>query len=204
MKCVHDPFVPSQCHICSKIFRNQVRLRLHVETHSEPRLQCDICSKMFRLKKHMVWHMQNTHIRNINCICSKCGKYFTDYSAWKFHESKACSAAIAQRAPLDRTGKFSCNLCHRKFSTLNYGRTHYRKEHHIEDMTRICLVCNHLASSANELGNHQECMHIELRCPICKRFCKTDVSLKLHIAMHSSKDRSFVCSVRFDLYVFCN
>lgn len=201
MKRVHDPFVPSQCHICSKIFRNQIRLRLHVDTHSEPSLQCEICSKMFRLKKHIVYHMQTTHIRNINCICSKCGKYFTDYGTWKVHESKTCSQITFdggnRHAPVYKTGKFSCSLCQRKFSALNYGRTHYRKEHQISDMSRICLVCNHLASSSNELSIHQDCMHSELRCPMCKRFCKTDVSLKLHMAKHSSKDRSFVCSVRF-------
>lgn len=191
MKRVHDPYVPSQCHVCSKIFRNQMRLRLHVDTHTEPSLQCDICSRMFRLKKHIIRHMQITHIRNINCICSKCGKQFTDSDAWRLHKSKICS----QIENYD-DGKFSCSLCHRKFSTLNYGRTHYRKEHLIDDMSMVCLVCNHLALSSKELSNHQDCMHSELRCPTCKRFCKTDVSLKLHVANHSSKDRSFVCSVR--------
>lgn len=200
MKMVHsDPLVPSQCHICSKIFRSARKLQQHVETHSEKTLKCDICSKMFRLKKHIVWHMQNSHIRNVTCICTKCGKKFSDHGAWKQHENRTCPLILSENPLGSRalsSGRYACSLCDRKFSDLPYSRKHYRKEHHIADMSIICMMCNYLAFSADDLAKHHDKMHTDLRCTVCKRYYNSDIALKLHIAKHSTKERSFVCSVR--------
>lgn len=197
MRKVHnDPLVPSQCHICSKIFRSQRKLQRHVETHADPSLKCDICLKMFRLKKHIVWHMQNTHIRNITCICTKCGKNFSDYGAWKQHEGRTCPQISKEKE------RYSCSLCDRKFSDLPYSRKHYRNKHNITDMSNICMMCNYLACSTDDLCKHQEEMHINLRCTLCKRYYSSDIALKLHIAKHSTKERSFMCSVRTVILLF--
>lgn len=198
MKGVHDPVEPSQCHFCSKICRNQKRLELHLRIHAEPSLKCDICSKMFRIKKHLIAHIKGAHIKNINYICSKCGKQYVEFAAWKIHERKDHSKVIKER-PHHRPhlpGKISCSLCNFKLSSLYFGRKHYREKHQIADMSTVCFVCNHLSSSPNELNNHQDDMHSKLRCMICKRFSLTEFRLRLHIEKHSKKERSFLCSVR--------
>lgn len=158
---------------------------------------------MFRLKKHIVWHMQNTHIRSTTCICTKCGKHFSDYGAWKLHENRTCPQISNGKPQLSRAlARFSCSLCDRRFSDLPYSRKHYRKEHHITDMSIICMMCNYLACSADDLSKHQDEMHIDLRCTVCKRYYNSDIALKLHIAKHSTKERSFVCSVRTSVLSF--
>lgn len=193
MKKVHEPIVESRCHVCSKVFRSQQKLRQHIEIHSDPTFECDICSRKFRLKKYITWHIQHAHIKDTKYICTKCGKNFYDYSVWKKHEDGICSQQLKAQS---MRRKYSCNLCEWKYSSLSSGRKHYRNVHRIADMSILCTICNHLASSTDELNEHQSKMHFELRCTVCKRFYNSDVALKLHIATHSTKERLFECSVR--------
>ncbi|KAL7302306.1 hypothetical protein TKK_0004969 [Trichogramma kaykai] len=49
------------CHICSKGFKDNYSVNVHVKTHTnEESFSCSICSKRFRLKAHLAKHYQ-TH-----------------------------------------------------------------------------------------------------------------------------------------------
>lgn len=191
----HAPVVVSKCGICCKQFDNTMRLQQHVNTvHVEPRFECDICSKLFRTRKHMSHHIKTVHSKVANYICFRCGERFKYQSTWKTHESKTCPRITGVKTKLNR---YSCSLCNQKMTILSYGRLHYRNVHKVKDVSNVCVICNHLSESKEELLKHMNLMHADLVCPICKRFYKEKLILKTHMETHSSKERPFECPVRY-------
>lgn len=195
-KKAHAPIVLSQCHICSKVFTNGYRLKNHMNhIHVEARFECDMCGRKFRQKKYLKLHMTVIHSKEANFICTSCGKTFTNQCSWKLHESKPCKISNASFGDKRPNPKYSCSLCKLKFSDLPYARIHYQKVHQITDVSGVCHICNYLSCSPDDLSAHLAATHSELACSICKRYLKSQITLKHHIATHSTKERLFECTV---------
>lgn len=196
-KYTHAPLVSSQCHVCSLVFKSSFRLKNHMKhVHVEAIYECDICKKKFRQKKNLKVHMMNVHVRDAKFICKTCGRTFTNQITWKLHESRPCSIPQNLRdRNYDPNPIFSCSVCFAKFTDLNYGRLHYQKVHQIADVSNVCMICNYLTATPDELNEHLSVNHSSLSCSICKRFFKSQISLKSHIATHSKKERPFECAV---------
>lgn len=200
MKTTHAPLVSSQCHVCSQIFKSSFRLRQHIRNvHVEAIFECDICQRKFRQKKNLKVHIEVVHVREEKFICTACGMKFTNQTSWRKHEARPqCQKSQVVRKEIRTFNPnpiFSCSMCSMKFSDQHYGRVHYQKIHKVEDISGICLICNNLSPSKNELNEHLHAKHPELSCPVCKRFFKSKITLKSHIATHSAKERPFECEV---------
>lgn len=201
MNKTHAPLVPSQCDVCSLIFKNNGRLILHMKNvHVEAIFECDICQRKFRQKKNLKIHIMKVHVREAKFICTACGRKFTGHTSLKRHEAlPKCLPPSQNFRRENRTYNpnpiFSCSMCSLKFSNLQSGRIHYRNVHKVEDKSGICLICNDLSPSKDKLYDHLRAKHPHLSCPVCKRFFKTRISLKSHIATHSTKERPFECEV---------
>lgn len=195
----HAPLVSSQCHLCSRIFKNSFRLKTHLKNvHGEAIFECDICTRKFRQKKNLKIHIMAVHAKEAKFICTACGRPFTTHLNLKLHEAKPCRIFEIYRAEnrvYNPNPIFSCSLCSIKFSDLGYGKTHYQKIHKITDVSGVCMICNHLSSSPDDLSEHLNTNHSALSCSVCKRFFKSQISLKSHIATHSKKERPFECKV---------
>lgn len=194
IKNTHAPLVSSQCHVCSRIFSTSYLLSRHMKNvHVNTMHECDICKRKFRQKKNLKLHIMIVHVREAKFICTKCGRKFTNQITWKKHEERPSCARKYQT--YNPNPIFSCSLCDLKFCDQNYGRSHYQKKHQIQDFSIICLICNCLTSSPDELSKHLREKHHDLCCSLCKRYLKSQISFKSHMASHSTKERPFACKV---------
>jgi len=150
------------CHICSKIFKNQHRLRAHISiTHAseeqKKRYKCDQCDKAYQTKYKFKNHMaSHTGIRNFTCtMCGK--KYLTrqqltwhekSHSGIKPHTCDTCGKSFLSSNKLKRhkiihTGimDYECTICGKKFNQKINKNTHEKKCKDFKDMnTNNCSV----------------------------------------------------------------
>lgn len=187
----------SQCNLCSRIFKSSFSLKNHMKNvHVEAIYECDICNKKCRQRKNIKHHIMTVHVKETKFICNECGRTFTNISAWRVHESKPCRPQQNRENGIyDPNPIFECSLCFTKLSDLVYGRLHYQKVHKLADISNVCMICNYLASTPDELYEHLNEKHQSLRCPLCKRFLKSQISFKSHMANHSTKERPYECNV---------
>nr|XP_017023944.1 zinc finger protein weckle [Drosophila kikkawai] len=116
-KLVHTDAKPCKCTVCDAAFKNKARLRVHLETHGEPRFKCKICGKMLQtraiLNKHKYVHMDERRF-----TCEICGSGCKNSTALKLHL-------------LSHTGlrPYVCKYCGKGFTNNLNCRSHKLKKH---------------------------------------------------------------------------
>jgi len=131
-----------KCHICRKVFMNNIEfmkhLHLHVETDRATAIdfadlsQCKICYKDFDNSFAMEDHVKNIHIK--------------------------------------KDAKHLCGICLVSFSSANRLIFHMSKEHVKLEMPYCCQVCRFRTSVHRDMIEHFHEMHDrtdKLQCPLC-------------------------------------
>uniref|UniRef100_A0A8D9AT90 Zinc finger protein 527 n=1 Tax=Cacopsylla melanoneura TaxID=428564 RepID=A0A8D9AT90_9HEMI len=79
---------PHACKFCSKCFKQEAHLKLHIRTHSDYRpFACTYCGKCFRLKAILNQHLR-LHTGEKPYECETCGEKFRQMTTLKLHMRK--------------------------------------------------------------------------------------------------------------------
>uniref|UniRef100_A0A6P4DXK8 Zinc finger protein weckle n=1 Tax=Drosophila rhopaloa TaxID=1041015 RepID=A0A6P4DXK8_DRORH len=114
---VHTDEKPCVCPVCNAAFKNKARLRVHSQTHGEPKFECDICGKKLQtraiLNKHKYVHIEERRFK-----CEVCGSGCKNSTALKIHL-------------LGHTGlrPYVCKYCGKAFASNTNCRSHKWKKH---------------------------------------------------------------------------
>ncbi|CAH1788532.1 unnamed protein product [Owenia fusiformis] len=85
---VHSGERPYKCVYCSKAFTASSILRTHIRQHSgEKPFKCKHCGKSFASHAAHDSHVRRTHVKDRLCVCTICGKGFSQQYELKFHMS---------------------------------------------------------------------------------------------------------------------
>lgn len=127
------------CNICSEIFQNGYKLKMHMKTHKGigPYL-CTICGKSFVSESNLNTH-KRIHTGEKPYPCNRCGRGFSHPSDRLAH--MVTEACIRMERYIRRTGKgWECTDCEKDdFDSRDQAERHARQ--HQTGQGKICPVC---------------------------------------------------------------
>ena len=119
------------CQVCEKTVRS-VRLKEHMETHVEKKLECKLCYTKFSIQKYLDRHQKSVHRLeehlleqdltesdlNFECYNDQCGKRFASEFSLNYHKKHG-----------HRESSFYCTFCPEIFPTATFLRKHCKQVH---------------------------------------------------------------------------
>ncbi|KXJ74100.1 hypothetical protein RP20_CCG014375 [Aedes albopictus] len=163
------------------------------ETHGEQSIQCKVCHKVIKgtkrlkdkLTNHMVMHGPKKY------ACSICEKAFARSFHLKDH--------MKVHNKIDK-GPVECGVCHKMFKNMSTLRVHNKYHGPKKHVCHICGIAFAVRQSLrNHLQTHNSIETIErhsdhpLRCDVCFKLLKNQISLRYHKKNHEPKSQ--VCSI---------
>ncbi|XP_050101353.1 transcription factor Ouib-like [Anopheles aquasalis] len=116
------------CHHCGKTFETNVKLKNHLQSHSDERpFACDVCGKQFKLRRDLTMHVESAHEGKI-FKCTLCEVEFRWRKGLQRHMLRHKGTAF----------KHQCQTCGKKFISPGKLREHQMK--HTGDRLR-CEIC---------------------------------------------------------------
>lgn len=187
----HPGLKVHKCNICGKDFSRPNHLKRHLTSHSEEKpFTCDICTKSFVRRDHLMQH-QKLHEQQEELPCDICEKPFN--RADQLAKHKAAKHGIGEKMAIMGEKKFSCEICHKGFTTEKYRDVHMKA--HNGEKSFQCKVCEKTFLSKSHLTEHMK-FHNEhskkFLCSECgQRFIRNDY-LVIHMRRHRG-EKPFKC-----------
>ncbi|XP_046542653.1 RE1-silencing transcription factor-like [Haliotis rubra] len=184
--------VPLVCKECSKEFKYESGLKVHISTHfpDQPKLYtCELCSYQSNYKANLHKHIQNIHQERQKTIkCRECDKMF-----YKEEHMKRHLRLHAESRP------FQCEKCEKAFKTVNAMRCHM--ESHNTGRPFKCDIdgCSKTFRTAKFLKNHAEELHQlgEKKYHCSAEGCSFSFFKKSHLKRHEithTGERNYHCT----------
>lgn len=106
VKCVHERYYQTVCHVCAKVYNSVFSLAQHLLEHSDnkrPRIVCKLCGKTFKDANILQKHMYRTH-ESQQFQCPHCPKMSPNRNALARHISSMHNCTVHK-----------CHLCNKEF-----------------------------------------------------------------------------------------
>lgn len=150
--------------------------------------RCLLCNIDFDDKRTFDLHMRKEHTKEERPFrCSQCPKGYTSLYAVTRHETIHLPEELRDIHP--------CELCGKKFRTIEQVNSHHRYNHSNTNVRAICEECGKDLVNEYSLKEHLLTHRNEfpLQCPHCPKRFKHAASLNLHIDTHGSN--TYKCTV---------
>ncbi|GAB6030535.1 hypothetical protein CHUAL_007399 [Chamberlinius hualienensis] len=189
------------CDKCNFTTIRLSHLRRHAISHSQTVYNCDFCTYKSNELKLLARHMKVKHANDEEILtpvqvleCSYCSYKTTKPYFYQRHMRVHCADK-----KLTNIVAYQCDQCDYKTNR----REHYIR--HINDVHTnkrpfLCDFCGKAFKRPDALKQHKQ-THDEpiaetrtshYKCNVCQKKCRSQASLREHLAVHSS-DRSFLC-----------
>ncbi|XP_021709503.1 zinc finger protein 708 [Aedes aegypti] len=189
------------CEICSKSFKYNVQLRIHMRTHSGERPHtCEICHRGFSQLSNLRSH-RKVHSKVKPYKCQLCLKSFTMLDNLTAHSLKCvkdkyrctlCAKSFAKEGNLIShlqchsegvvEKNFKCEMCPKSFRNKEDWKRHVRV--HTGEKPYVCDICQKgFAQKANLLSHRKTHLKPDVifKCERCEKICRTQKLLEMHV-----------------------
>jgi DNA-directed RNA polymerase subunit RPC12/RpoP len=189
------------CTICSKAFKENRHLNVHMNTHlsedKKAQHPCQICGKNYSSVFSLRHHVKVVHINQAAFNCHLCEKSFSrkanleshlvSHSNDKPYSCDYCGLRLKTKGNLRVHKKIhsddyvTCSICGKRFKTQNQLTNH--KIIHSEEKKHSCEHCDASYKRSKELKNHLMSVHYNLRkhsCPWCPKTFVNNSNFRKH------------------------
>ncbi|XP_041983557.1 zinc finger protein 497-like isoform X2 [Aricia agestis] len=215
---MHTRATEYKCPVCGRVFYERGWFRCHVRSHNEEvqmcasqSLPCTQCGRVFRqrsnLKRHMLTHVRepvpcphcdvtadNPELLRMHCIKLH-PELVGDADTICVHCGRACATIPMlhrhlRRMHADRTKRFECDHCSRRYLTKGEVRSHIMWSH-LRRLGGHACDCGRVFRNPARLRHHQRIHHLRLEeprdkhCPVCGKAFANQQVLTRHIRGHS-------------------
>lgn len=125
-----------KCGICSKLFRDNYDLKIHLRTHRKESCEkCNYCSKKFcdpaTLRKHIKYIHVDNGLSEKQFICRKCHKRFKYKNSLKTHLQTIHKFGQHRNITKSKRRIYKCpvNECEKSFTYKSNCNAHLRRFH---------------------------------------------------------------------------
>ena len=143
------------CDQCDKKFSSKGILNRHVKiVHLGlvgDKIQCEECGKMIPESK-IIKHIDYVHKGKFKCVCSICGKTFSDNTVMKRHIASVHEGLRPHQ----------CNECGESFTQITHLKDHYVRCH--EKIKKfVCETCGNAYYTKYDLKRHVDVAHLGIK-----------------------------------------
>lgn len=106
VKCVHERYYQTVCHVCAKVYNSAHSLAQHLLEHSDvkrARIICQVCGKSFKDARIKQKHVERTH-ESHQLLCPHCPKISPNRNALSRHIQSVHIYTVHK-----------CHLCDKEF-----------------------------------------------------------------------------------------
>ena len=175
------------CKECNYMATSKKRYNEHVKRKHKLNYKCDVCDKYFGFMKDLTRHKERVHSEPSH-FCDKCSRFYKSKALYDLHMKTHEEGYVKPN--------FSCQICHKSFTTKYVMATHIKSEHLGMKKTFQCSQCGKKFNQRNSYKMHMNA-HQGIKpyvCDLCGKAFTYDKSLKEHKYMHDTVKR-FHCEL---------
>ena len=158
-----------KCKHCEKSFKHKMLLERHMKLHKKNSYHCQLCEKTFSLKYYLTQHNKKAH-HLVDHDVDK-AKYLKEADSDTF-KCKICNKMFwgedADRNLADHLVSkckenelFTCNNCHKKFTTKYNLEKHLNVFHTSKQEVFVCENCSYTTKHKSNLNRHVRKAHTD-------------------------------------------
>ena len=224
---LHIEKKPFKCSICSKMFQFKDIMQLHKDDHKNVHggkpFDCELCGLDFQMKEDLKMHIQSVHSDANNTFNESVDvddnqdedRYDTDNETILENKNEHIQAIYSEKhfniSADQKSKKYPCNVCNKKFSSVQNLKSHTKIKHNgaENDETKPHEKVNKKSTNSLSPSKRKKILLSNCNsggkfpCPYCKSKFSKKQNLKTHVKKKhnekteemSNKVKKFECPI---------